>query len=652
MCGILAIVNKRIDNTSANLISACSIIKHRGPDDEGFLTWSPGEKPKIWAGEDTADSTNAHWKYHKLESGTPFKVGFGHRRLSILDLSPAGHQPMVYEKAGLAISFNGEVYNYLEIKKELEAIGGHRFVTTTDTEVILHAWDQWGVKCLDKFNGMFAFIMLDYRKDELFVVRDRFGVKPLFYFNGDNSLYFSSEIKQIKTSPDFTFQMNEKRVRQYLATGAVNHTPETFHKSINSLPCGHYLHIASLSNNGNDFKIVKWYDFKPKTFNGTWNEAVKQFRELLIDAVNIRLRSDVKVGSCLSGGLDSSSIVCIASDLLKQRGDNEGQETVTASYDESKYDEWKFASEVIKATNAHPHKTFPNFKQLEQEAEEFLFHQDEPTGSTSQFSQWAVFKATNQAQLKVMIDGQGADEQLAGYGGNDMAFYSGLFEKSAYGDILEEAKAYKEMNGNWPYGFLLGGFQMNSSKAVAGLLPAKWKIAAPPLHDWIQGGESSSIYGSPAKNLHENLLRQLFGEPLPALLRYEDHNSMAWSVESRTPFMDYRLVEFTMGLPARFVYKNGVRKTILREAMKGIIPLAIEQRRDKMGFVTPEELWLKGEGKSWFLHHVYETCKLYPDLLVADKVKAKVNAIVDGKERFSFVPWRIVALGIWHKQQS
>jgi asparagine synthase (glutamine-hydrolysing) len=250
-----------------------------------------------------------------------------------------------------------------------------------------------------------------------------------------------------------------------------------------------------------------------------------------------------------------------------------------------------------------------------------------------------------------MIDGQGADEQLAGYGGNDMAFYSGLFEKSAYGAILEEAKTYKETNGNWPYGFLLGGFQMNSGKAIAGLLPAKWKISAPPMRDWIKGGEPESIYAGPAKNLHENLLRQLFSEPLPALLRYEDHNSMAWSVESRTPFMDYRLVEFTMGLPARFVYKNGIRKTILREAMKGIIPLAIEQRRDKMGFVTPEEVWLKGEGKNWFLEHVNETCKLYPDMLESDKVKSNVKAIIEGKDKFSFIPWRLVALGIWHKQQ-
>ncbi|NDC41864.1 MAG: asparagine synthase (glutamine-hydrolyzing), partial [Chitinophagia bacterium] len=561
MCGILAIVNKKVNNNSGDLINACSIIRHRGPDDEGLLTWAPGSQPTVWAGGDTAESTLSHWKYNRLEAGQPYKVGFGHRRLSILDLSPAGHQPMAHSAAGLVICFNGEVYNYLEIKKDLEAMGNHQFVTGTDTEVILHAWDQWGPKCLDRFNGMFAFIMLDYRRNELFVVRDRFGVKPLFVYDGPDSLYFASELKQIKTNPGFTNNVNETRLRQYLATGAINHTNETFQKNIQSLPGGHYLHIKDLNKEGAAYEVVQWYQLKPKPFTGAYTDATKQLRELLIDAVRIRLRSDVTVGSCLSGGLDSSSIVCIAADILKEGGASEGQETVTACYEAARFDEWKFALEVIEQTKAHPHRTFPSFTQLENEVEQFFFHQDDPTGSTSQFSQWAVFKATQEAGLKVMIDGQGADEQLAGYGGNDLSFYSGLFSNGQIGDLIEEAKTYKAANGHWPVGFLLGGLD-NSGNALAGLLPAKWKVKPVQPVSWMTGEEPSSIYTRPAKSLNENLLRQLYGEPLPALLRYEDHSSMAWSVESRTPFMDYRLVEFTMGLPARFVYKNGVRKTI------------------------------------------------------------------------------------------
>ncbi len=646
MCGILSIVNTKGSVRSEQLISACSIIRHRGPDDEGFLTWSPGGQPAIWAGDDTASSTLNHWKYNKLLQGQTFKVGFGHRRLSILDLSPAGHQPMIYEKAGLAISFNGEVYNYLEIKEELLKLS-HQFVSTSDTEVILHAWEEWGVKCLDRFNGMFAFIMLDYHKKELYAVRDRFGVKPLFYYKGGGNLYLASEIKQIRTAPGYQLNINETMVRQYLATGVVDHTSDTFDREIKHLPCGHYLKM-NLDGDG-AFTIHEWYTLVAKKWTGSYEEATIRLKELLIDAVSLRLRSDVTVGSCLSGGLDSSSIVCIAADLLKAKGDFAGQETVTACYDNAKYDEWNFAQEVIKQTNAHSHRTFPSFSQLVQEVNSFIWHQDDPTGSTSQFSQWAVFKKTNEAGLKVMVDGQGADEQLAGYGSNDVSFYSGLFKKAQLLAILDEAKAYKKETGTWPVGFLLHAMQLATGKAFTGLLPHKLKLKEVPSVNWLTHPEPVSIYKFPAPTLQENLLRQLHGEPLPALLRYEDHNSMAWSVESRTPFMDYRLLEFTFGLPERFLYKRGVRKAILRDAMRDILPPAISARRDKMGFVTPEEVWLKGEGKQWFLDAADYTCNVFKNMLHTDFLKKEINDIIDGKKPFSTVPWRVASLGIWYK---
>ena len=314
MCGILSIINTKVNAGSAHLIKACAIIKHRGPDDEGFLTWAADGPPTIWAGNDTAASTLNHWKYKPLEPGQHFKVGFGHRRLSILDLSPAGHQPMQNEQAGLAITFNGEVYNYIEIKSELEKLG-HQFFSTSDTEVILHAWAQWGVKCLDKFNGMFSFVILDHHKKQLYAVRDRFGVKPLFYYKGSTALYLASEIKQIKTSPDYKFDLNEPIARQFLATGAVDHTDNTFDTNVKQLPGGHYLYM-DLSLDKGEFQIKKWYTLKPEQWTGNYEDAANKFRSLLTDAVSLRLRSDVTVGSCLSGGLDSSSIVCIGRKLL------------------------------------------------------------------------------------------------------------------------------------------------------------------------------------------------------------------------------------------------------------------------------------------------------------------------------------------------
>jgi len=645
MCGILSIINNKANSGSQNLINACSIIKHRGPDDEGFLTWLPGEHPAIWAGADTAVSTKGHWGYNTLAPGQNFKVGFGHRRLSILDLSPAGHQPMLFKKGSLAITFNGEVYNYLEIRAELEASGNH-FETKTDTEVILQAWDKWGPACLDKFNGMFAFVILNYDTNELYAVRDRFGVKPLFYYQNDNVLYLASEIKQIRTAPGYKFNLNTAVARRFLATGAVDNTDNTFDKQIKHLPGGHYLYM-DLSGDSGAYQIKKWYTLAPKQFTGTFDEAAEKFKSLLTDAVRLRLRSDVTVGSCLSGGLDSSSIVCIAADLLKEKGDYAGQETVTACYENARYDEWNFAREVIKKTNAHAHQTFPSFNQLQEEIDVFMWHQDEPTGSTSQFSQWAVFKATHDAGLKVMIDGQGADEQLAGYGGNDLSFYTGLLKKAQILSILDEARSYKKNYGKWPVGFLLGSFQLSLGKGFANMLPLKYRIKTSSIN-WLKGEEPSNIYDSPAHSLQANLLRQLYGEPLPALLRYEDHSSMAWGVESRTPFMDYRLVEFTMGLPARYVYKNGIRKTILRKAMHNVIPSAIENRKDKMGFVTPEEMWLKNEGKQWFINGVEATLKLIPELFDEEKVRRLYSDMINGKIQFDFSVWRILSFGKWY----
>lgn len=650
MCGILSVINFRNKLSGIDLSKASGIIKHRGPDDEGFLTWQAGGEPEIWAGDGTAASTKAYWNYKDLPPDQQFKVGFGHRRLSILDLSPSGHQPMLYPKAGLAITYNGEVYNYLEIKTELEQLG-HEFKSTSDTEVILHAWEEWGPECLNDFNGMFAFVILDYKKNELYAVRDRFGVKPLYLYKGADAVYLASEIKQIRTCPGYTFRMNVPIAMQFLATGASDHTDQTFDTQIKYLPGGHYLKMGLEFDTG-DFEIVKWYTLVPKPWHGSFEQAAGELKHLLTDAVKLRLRSDVKVGSCLSGGLDSSSIVCIAAELLEAKGDHAGQETVTACYEQAKYDEWAFAQEVIKKTNAHPHRVFPLFGDLNEEADTFLWHQDEPVGSTSIFSQWAVFKKTHEAGLKVMIDGQGADEYLAGYGGNDLPFYAGLLGKGHLLELWDEARNYKKDKGNWPIGFLLGAMQLNFGKAFTRMLPEKLRLKQQPLVDWLKEPQPAATSNAPAHSLRENLLRQLYGEPLPALLRYEDHNSMAWSVESRTPFMDYRLIEFTLGLPERFIYKRGIRKAVLRKAMHDVIPAAIENRKDKMGFVTPEELWLKGEGKEWFLKGVEDTIKLLPELFNETRLRQFCSDTISGKIPFDFTIWRIVSFGKWYASMA
>ena len=554
---------------------------------------------------------------------------------------------MIYAKAGLALTFNGEIYNYLEIKEELEKLG-HHFISTSDTEVILHAWEEWGPDCLKDFNGMFAFVILDFVKNMLYAVRDRFGVKPVYLYKNENAVYIASEIKQIRTCPGYKFQLNEAIALQYLAAGISDHTTQTFDKEVAYLPGGHYLEMDLAKIDG-EYEIVKWYELTPRPWHGTFEDAATQLRELLTDAVRLRLRSDVKVGSCLSGGLDSSSIVCIAADILQAQGDFAGQETVTACYEQAKYDEWAFAKEVVDQTRAQAHKVYPSFNDLKNEIGDFLWHQDEPVGSTSVFSQWTVFKATHEASLKVMIDGQGADEHLAGYGGNDMAFYTGLLQGGDLTALWDEAQCYRKEKGNWPVGFLLGAVQLVLGRGFAHMMPAKLRLKPQPRVDWLRTPQSPVLTDEPAHSLRENLVRQLRQTPLPSLLRYEDRNSMAWSVESRTPFMDYRLVEFTLGLPARFIYKRGVRKAVLRAAMSGVIPPAVENRKDKMGFVTPEELWLKGEGRDWFLQGVEDTLKLCPALFNETKVREHCNNMIDGRIPFDFSVWRIASFGKWYE---
>ena len=642
MCGILGIISFNKELSSSELIKASAIIKHRGPDDEGFLTLNESGLPVIWAGRGTAENTLQFWNYKHLQPDTNFKVGIGHRRLSILDLSPSGHQPMLYKDEGLAISFNGEVYNYIEIRDELLALG-HKFITGTDTEVILHAWAEWGESCLSRFNGMFALIIIDYRRKKLFAVRDRFGVKPLYYYADNGKIVLASEIKQIRTLKGFRPKLNESIAADFLAKGLVDHTNETIDKQIFQVPPGHLVAV-NFDNYEPDYKIVQWYKLEPKVWQGGWDDAVDHFRELLIDAVRLRLRADVPIGSCLSGGLDSSSIVCIMAELLKVNGASKGLETITSCFEDPRFDEWKYAEAVVKKSGASPHRIFMGFNDLVNEFDAFLWYQDEPTGSTSMFSQWSVFKKAHSQGLTVMIDGQGADEQLAGYSGNDIPLYAGLLQKRRYKILLDEIRHYRKEKGALPVSFLLGALQVVSGGRYRSLVPSGWRLNNTQQLSWLSKDIKTNL---PAGDLRSGLLQQIHHSPLSGLLRYEDRNSMAWSIESRTPFMDYRLFEFTLGLPEEFVYNKGVTKKVLREAMKNILPAEVQGRRDKMGFVTPEETWLKGEGKEWFTDWADYTSNHMQGLVSGDKLQKEISDIISGKLPFNFLPWRASVFGNW-----
>ena len=383
MCGILTLARPAQagrDNLDA-LERATNIVRHRGPDDEGYLLWRAGGAARVYAGAETSAAARQLHNLEVLPENADWQVAFGHRRLSIIDLSPAGHQPMIHAASGLAITFNGELYNYLELRDEL-ARDGHEFHTQADTEVILAAWAAWGPECLHRFNGMFAFALLDPREQLLHVVRDRFGVKPLYWARLGEQLVFASEIKQIRALPGFAARVDESAARDYLATGRLDHSRHTFDENIQHILGGERAAIR-LDAPRLTPEITRWYNLQPEPWRGPDADAAARCRELLRDSVHLRLRSDVPLGTCLSGGLDSSSIVCLIKQIQQAEGLTNAQRTVTVRYENKKFDEWQHAAKVIAHTGAESVQIWPTVERLQNELDQILWHLDEPHGSTS-----------------------------------------------------------------------------------------------------------------------------------------------------------------------------------------------------------------------------------------------------------------------------
>ncbi|HEX8332132.1 MAG TPA: asparagine synthase (glutamine-hydrolyzing), partial [Segetibacter sp.] len=379
MCGISILIDQRNKEIDPDILKKINNkIRHRGPDDEGY-----------YYGE---------------------QFGFGHRRLSILDLTEAGHQPMSYK--GNWITFNGEVYNYIELKNELIELG-HHFITATDTEVILAAFDQWGVESFKKMNGMWAFAIFDPHKNEIVICRDHFGIKPLFYTSHDHFFAAGSEIKQFTELPKFSAILNKDIAVDFLATGLLNHTEETFFKGVNELRAGHYL-VYNL--NSHEITKVNWYNLSEerKDYVESYTDAVNTVEELFRDSIKLRMRSDVTVGSCLSGGIDSSAIV---SSIHANKLANNEFATITSCFEDKKFDEQKFSDLIVQSTGFRSCKVYPVLEELfnEKVLDRMVYHHDQPFSSASNYNQFRIFEEARNEGLIVMMDGQGADEYFLGY---------------------------------------------------------------------------------------------------------------------------------------------------------------------------------------------------------------------------------------------
>jgi asparagine synthase (glutamine-hydrolysing) len=560
MCGICGVVSlgRAPERETAERMS--EQIAHRGPDGSGVYVDDAG-------------------------------VAFGHRRLAIIDLSDAGLQPFASEDGALQLMHNGEIYNYVELRRELETLG-HRFHTATDTEVVLEAYREWGERCVERFNGMWAIALWDGARRRLFCSRDRFGVKPLYYRWDGSRFVFASELKAFRADPQTRLEANERAVRDYLEQGYVDHGAETFFAGILRLPPAH-----SLVLDASGLRVRRHWALEPAP---PPDDPVAAVRELFLDSVRLRLRSDVAIGTALSGGLDSSAVAC-AVGRLRELGDAGEQvgprpRTFTVYFEEPELDERRWANDVVERISADAHWISFGADDVRDVLADVVEAQDEPFGSTSIVAQWFVMRAARRAGVKVMLDGQGGDETLAGYPVTFGYRAADLLAGGRVGEVVRELDAYRRVHG--------AGTGATAVALATPFLPEPVRWSLRGRRDGghaLVGRDLRAVRpgrGSHRSPFRDRLRRQyhliLAEHGLPELLRYEDRNSMAHSLEARVPFLDYRLVELLFSLDAGQLVRGGITKLVLRRALADILPPSVRERTDKLGFATPGARFLRG----------------------------------------------------------
>ena len=666
MCGICGIWDT--EHRLSPIVDMNQIQYHRGPDDEGYLFVNTTSDDLCLAG-------GAHTPEelglvsHNFVDKSNYTLAFGSRRLAILDLSPAGHMPLSYRNGDFWITYNGEVYNYKEIRDELEA-KGHHFLSNSDTEVVLAAYAEWGIESLSRLNGMFAFAIWDTIEHRLFCARDRFGIKPFYYHWDGSTFVFASEIKSLLEHPATPRNLNEQIVFDYLVLGSSDHTDQTFFAGIQILPAAHSLLFEPSTGH---LSIQRWWqaEINPQIGNDSRREQARQheeFADLLEDAVRLRLRSDVAVGSSLSGGLDSSAIVCLANHLLLNEQVipshlvGEHQKTFTSRFRDAEIDEYRYSHQIVEQTGADEYTTFPAAEALWNDIHSFVWHLDEPVNSTSQFAQWSVMRLVHQNDVTVLLDGQGGDEILAGYYAYYPPYLSQLrrqqgllsmlragVEVSAVGGAPVRNMLWGRINGHFPWYIYrlatkIWPLRMAPGQGGSGL--QGWQIAPEFLERfWDRRWQPDSIDDDGLVGI---LYRDLTSTNLPKLLRYEDRNSMAFSIETRLPFLDFRLVERVFSLPLNYRIHKGWSKWILRQSLSHILPKEIAWRRTKLGYPTPEEKWLK-QGSRYLrqLLHEHRNADYLAAVLQPHIIDQVVNLPDD---EFAQTPglWRIVNFILWH----
>ena len=549
--------------------------RHRGPDDEGIYI-----------------SKN---------------IGLAHRRLSIIDISERARQPISNEDSTIWIVHNGEIYNYLELRSELIS-HGHTFKTHTDSEVILHAYEQWGKECLDRFNGMWSFCIWDERKKQHFVSRDRFGIKPLYYYSNASVFIFASEIKALLATGSVPREPSYPAIYDYLVHGQFGNTEQTFFEGIQQLAPAHYMEIDTISGKIN-LQCYWQLDIDKETTIIKDEDYRERFLELFKDSVRLRMRSDVPVGAFLSGGLDSSSIVCVMDKLRHASKDTSSNlHTITNIYESKAFDETKFVHSIVNKADIDVYYAYPKGSEMKKDLDSIMRAQEEPVGCARVYSQWEQYKKAKECGLKVVLDGQGGDEILGGYTFFYGYYYAQLLKKMRLFRFIKELSVFPK-NGQGSMNALLVDIFKKALPQSLRMLVWKTLISNEKMRNGVDEGFASkfkkvSNFSKAPAVRNKNLFKDIIYKNIPLFLqqafKITDRTASYFAIENRTPFMDYRLATFALQTPDQQKIRNGVRKHLLREAMKEILPEDVRTRRDKMQFPSEQDQWFRKNLSGYF----------------------------------------------------
>jgi len=634
MCGINGIITAKAA-LKRNIIKSNLLLRHRGPDDEGYAVINcSGGAAKEYSGVYSAPEIKKKYPAIEFPESSMEEVILAHRRLSIIDLSINGHCPMCSADGNVWITYNGEIYNYIELRNELEQ-DGFTFRTNSDTEVIINSYLKWGVNCLNHFNGMWAFAIWDKRSGRLFAARDRFGVKPFYYINGSGYFAFSSEIKPLVCYMPSAPAINKNRVPFFLLYGNRLNTTDTYLNDIKSLKASCYLIYEK-----GKVSVKQYYDINRTTDNLNEEQLKNKIVELLSDSIKLRFRSDVPVGTCLSGGFDSSSIVSLSGEL-----NTKSLETFSAVWHEKNCDESYYIDIVNNAYGCTPNKVIPDVNEFAEVFETLCYYQELPTEGPGLYPQWYVMKEARK-KVKVLLDGQGGDEVFGGYFQMG-AYLRGIIKDRKMLKAAAESKNFLQfLNKSGLHSFSSWLFPRQYNYLTRSKLSAKFDVLNKELagslnkEELFFDAEPKKLFGNYLSDLSYHFIRNI---TIPVLLHYEDRSSMAQSIESRVPFLDYRLVELGVNLSANNLSHRGVSRPLYRKALKPKLPEEVVNRKDKLGFPVPFSEWTKGPLKSYIYDNLTGAFGLF-DYINKSKFESNLKDHFAGTKDYSWELWRLLSL--------